>query len=355
MACSDSHSASDAAFVPVHGPARRGPQPAGEALRALPMAIVYFTDRCNSRCISCDHWRHGQRDMRLDELAGQLPSLAALGTRVVLVSGGEPLLNPQWEAMARLLRGQGLRLWLLSAGLALAKQADAVAELFESVTVSLDGSSRRSYAAIRGVDAFDAVCLGVLEAVQRGVPVSLRVTVQRANHTELSRLVQLARELGASGISFLAADSGSTQAFGRAPQADAGSDIALRREDLPALAAALDTLEREHAEDFASGFIAEPPAKLRRLLDHARATCGEGAFPPVRCNAPAFSAVLEADGALRPCFFIPGPPGLPSPLAQALNAPAMLALRADIQAGRRPECERCVCAKWRDPDQVDWP
>lgn len=350
MACSD------AAFVPVHGPARQGPQPAGEPLPALPLAIVYFTDRCNSRCISCDHWRHGQRDMGLDELAAQLPSLAALGSRVVLVSGGEPLLNPQWEAMARLLRGQGLRLWLLTAGLALAKHADAVAELFESVTVSLDGSSRRSYAAIRGVDAFDAVCLGVLEAVQRGVPVNLRVTVQRANHTELSALVTLARELGASSISFLAADVTTTQAFGRTAPAASGEGIALRPEDLPGLAAELDRLERKHAEGFASGFIAESPAKLRRLLAHAQAGCGQGAFPPVRCNAPEFSAVLEADGALRPCFFIPGPPGPPpASLAQGLNTPAMQALRADIRGQRRPECARCVCAKWRDPGQAEWP
>ena len=37
--------------------------------------------------------------------------------RVVLISGGEPLLNPQWPEIAALLKAQGLKLWLLTSGL----------------------------------------------------------------------------------------------------------------------------------------------------------------------------------------------------------------------------------------------
>ena len=58
--------------------------------------------------------------------------------------------------------------------------------------------------------------------------------------------------------------------------------------------------------DFRSGFIAESPAKLRGIRDYFAALCGQGEFPPVRCNAPEFSAVVEST-ARGPCFFIPGP------------------------------------------------
>ena len=324
----------------------------GSPLHALPLATLYLTERCNSRCVSCDYWRHGRRDMGLDEVALLLPGFKALGTKVVLVSGGEPLLHPQWAEIAQLLRAQGLRLWLLSAGLALAKHAGRVAELFESLTVSLDGSTRASYAAIRGVDAFDKVCEGIRAAAGLGMAVGLRVTVQRANFAELSGLVKLARELGAASISFLAADVSSGEAFGRLDEEE-GSDagIALRAEDLPALAEVLDVLERDHAADFASGFILESPAKLRRLHAYYRALCGLGDFPPVRCNAPEFSAVVEADGGLRPCFFIAGTEKTWD-IAAGLNTPAMKGLRADVRAGGRSECERCVCAKWRDPAEA---
>ncbi len=318
-------------------------------LRSLPLVTLYLTERCNSRCVSCDYWRHGRRDMDLDAVQQLLPEMAALGTRVVLVSGGEPLLHPQWAEIARLLRSQGLRLWLLSSGLALAKHAAEVGALFESVTVSLDSSCRASYAAIRGVDAFEVVCTGIRAAIQCGVPVGLRVTVQRSNFHELPQLVQLARDLGVASISFLAADTSNTQSFGRQQDETPADGVALRDTDLTGLAAALDALERDHAEDFRSGLIQESPAKLRRIHDHYRAVCGLGDFPPVRCNAPEFSAVVEADGSLRPCFFIAGAGAhVGLGLEEGLNTPGQQRLRTAIRAGRHAECTRCVCAKWRD-------
>lgn len=321
---------------------------AAPALGRLQLATLYLTERCNSRCVSCDYWRHGRRDIDLDTVRQLLPGLAELGVGTVLVSGGEPLLHPHWPEIAALLRGQGLRLWLLTAGLALAKHAPEVARAFEQVTVSLDGATAESYARIRGLDAFEAVCAGVRAAVREGTRVGLRVTVQRGNAAELPRLVALAHELGASDISFLAADTAHDEAFGR--HAAPAPEVALRAEDLPVLTASIDTLLRLHADDLASGFIAESPAKLRRIEAHFSAQLGRGEAPPVRCNAPEHSVVIEADGRLRPCFFIAGPVGA-SPvagdgLAAALNALPYRRLRAAIQAGERPECGRCVCAKW---------
>lgn len=309
----------------------------------LALATLYLTERCNSRCVSCDYWRHGRRDIDIETVREMVPGLRELGTPVILVSGGEPLMHPQWAEIAALLRSQGHRLWLLTAGLALAKQAAEVARLFEQVTVSLDGSTAASYAAIRGRDAFEAVCAGIRAAVRAGMEVRLRVTVQRGNAGELVALVALARRLGVAGISFLAADVGHAQAFGR--HGDVALDaVALRAEDLPVLARSLDALD---PADFASGFIAESPAKLRRIEAHCRALLGLGDAPPVRCNAPEHSVVIEADGGLRPCFFIAGASrGGGAGLVDALNSAPQRRLRAAIRAGNRPECARCVCSKW---------
>ena len=145
-------------------------------LHRLPLATLYLTERCNSRCVSCDYWRHGRFDMNLEAVKRLLPSLERLGTQVVLLSGGEPLLNPEWAAIAELLRDAGLKLWLLTSGLSLAKHARRASELFHTVTVSLDGTDRRTYQAIRGLDAFDKVCDGVRAAASHGIAPSIRVT-----------------------------------------------------------------------------------------------------------------------------------------------------------------------------------
>jgi MoaA/NifB/PqqE/SkfB family radical SAM enzyme len=320
------------------------------ALGALPLVTLYLTDRCNSRCVTCDYWRHGRTNLTLAALRDLLPALAALETRVVLLSGGEPLLNPEWAEIARVLGSHGLKPWLLTSGLSLAKHASRAARLFDSITVSLDGTVPATYAAIRGLDAFDKVCEGIEAASAAGAAVTVRVTLQRANYRELPRFVALARGLGAVQVSFLAVDVGNAHAFARSGPVHAG--LALEAEDLPVLGALIAALERDAAADFDRGFIAEPPRKLRRILAYFAALRGAGPFPPVRCNAPEFSAVVTAGGQVQPCFFIPAPePADPArDLGARLNSPALRALRASIAAGQRAECERCVCSMWRDPD-----
>src|SRR5215475_12670931 len=134
---------------------------AGDRLAALPLAILYVTDRCNSRCITCDYWQYGQTNLPVATARRLAPELRALGAQVVLLSGGEPLLHPHWADVAGALQQAGLRLWLLTAGLSLARHADRVAERCERVTVSLDGATPATYRSIRGVDAFEAVCKGI--------------------------------------------------------------------------------------------------------------------------------------------------------------------------------------------------
>lgn len=331
--------------------------PASGRLSSLPLLTLHLTERCNSKCVSCDYWRHGTSDIDLPTVEALLPELRALGTHTVVLSGGEPLLHPHWAQIAAALRDNGQQLWLLTSGLALAKHASRVVSLFRCVTVSLDGVDPAMYRAIRGVDAFDHVCAGVRAVAAAGRDVGLRVTVQRSNYHALSDFVRLTHQLGARQVSFLAADVGNPHAFGRRegnlPQ------IALSASDLDIFAHALDALERDHAIDFQSGFIAERPAKLRKILQYYAALCGLGQFSAPRCNAPEFSAVVGTRGDAAPCFFIPGPskgqsmaPSLANGLINCLNDPAMIELRSSIRAGRRPECTTCVCSLWREPHQL---
>jgi MoaA/NifB/PqqE/SkfB family radical SAM enzyme len=321
-------------------------------LLRLPLLTLYVSERCNSRCVTCDYWRHGRVDMDLESIVRLLPGLEQLGTQVVMLSGGEPLLNPEWESIAQLLRSKGLKVWLLTSGLSLAKHARAAAQMFDAITVSLDGTDRETYAAIRGLDAFDKVCEGIRAAAGHGVAPGLRVTLQRSNYRQLPAFIELARTLGAARVSFLAVDVANPHAFGRN---DAfGAEMALREQDLPILDELLRDLERHRAPDFRSGFIAESPQKLRHILQYFAAICRRAAYPPVRCNAPEFSAVIAANGRVQPCFFIPGPLDAP-PVAdfpQALNSGPMSALREEIRAGGRRECRTCVCSMWRDPAGV---
>jgi MoaA/NifB/PqqE/SkfB family radical SAM enzyme len=110
----------------------------------LPLVTLYLTERCNSRCVTCDYWRHGRADMTLAAVQKLLPSLRRLRTQVALLSGGEPLLNPDWPAIAETLREAAIKPWLLTSGLSLQKHARRAAALFDASTVSLDGTDAKT-------------------------------------------------------------------------------------------------------------------------------------------------------------------------------------------------------------------
>jgi MoaA/NifB/PqqE/SkfB family radical SAM enzyme len=109
-------------------------------------------------------------------------------------------------------------------------------------------------------------------------------------------------------------------------------------------------LEQHRAADFESGFIAESPAKMRRLQQYFAAVQGTSAYPPVHCNAPEFSAVVGVRGTVQPCFFIAGPKSAANDgdLEHVLNQPEMIDLRNSIRAGQRAECVGCVCSLYRE-------
>ena len=312
---------------------------AGDRIHALPLAIVYITDRCNSRCIMCDYWQYGQTFISRDYASALAQEFDRLQTKWILLSGGEPLLHPQWAEIAHVLSAGRRQLWLLTAGLALKRHADIAASLCKKITVSLDAATPEVYRSIRGVDAWEEVCNGIRAVVERNKDVSIRCTIQRQNFQQLPELIELAHNLGVTQISFLAVDVLTHVAFAR--KEEIMSNLALDQDDLPVFDQVLADISKRFALDFESGFIAETPAKLRGLRQYFAALHDLNDFPPVRCNAPRFSAVFTADGSIQPCFFI-------SPSQKlGINEPTLLSLRRDIRTGQRVECKTCVCSMYR--------
>ncbi|MFI5178798.1 MAG: radical SAM protein [Vicinamibacterales bacterium] len=317
----------------------------------LPLVIVYPTSRCNSRCVSCDWWKQsGAGDLSLREIDGLAGSLPSLGTKLVVFSGGEPLLRPEVFEMAALFEGRGLTLHLLTSGILLERFAERVAHHFARVSVSLDATTEALYERIRGVAALGTVARGVakLRAIAPRIPVTARATLHRENFTELPRLVDCAKAMGLDGISFLSADV-SSGAFGRDERPDP-SLLALGPEEICAFEQVVERTIAAYQRDFASGFIAESPDRLRRLPQYYAALAGARPFPPVSCNAPWVSVVVEANGSVRPCFFHE-PVGnvRTTPLAEIVGQ-NLRAFRQSLDVSADPVCTRCVCslkAGWR--------
>jgi len=318
----------------------------------LPLLVFFPTSRCNSRCVSCDWWRSsGADDLSLAEIATLAESLPPLGARLVVFSGGEPLLRPDVFEAARLFRANGLRLHLLTSGVLLEKCAPEVAAQFSRVIVSLDASTDALYHDIRGVSALNLVEKGVarLRRIAPAIPVTARATLHRMNFRELPRLIDHAKAMALDGISFLPADV-SSSAFGRSGPRPANG-LLLDDGEIDECAAIVERTIAERPGEFESGFIAESPAKLRRIPQYYDALARGRRFPPTGCNAPWVSAVIEANGAVRPCFFHEPIGSIRDAPLATLVARELRRFRQTLDVATDPVCGKCVCSTkvgWRN-------
>ncbi|MBI3969500.1 MAG: radical SAM protein, partial [Chloroflexi bacterium] len=260
-------------------------------LHTLPIVVLMPHSRCNCRCVMCDIWKANQtgRELDRDVLEREVATLRRLGVRWVVLSGGEALMHSNLWALCEVIRSLPAKITLLSTGLLLERHAVEVVRACDEVIVSLDGS-RDVHDAIRNVPrAYDRLAAGVtaLRAVDPRFRVAARCVVQRRNFADLPNVIAAARELGLDQISFLAVDATST-AFNRpAPwDGDRAADVTLAPAEATELARILEETFVRRAADFADGFVAESPDKLRRLPRYFAALNGDGEFPETVCNAP---------------------------------------------------------------------
>jgi MoaA/NifB/PqqE/SkfB family radical SAM enzyme len=327
-------------------------------IHTLPVLVIFPHNQCNCRCVMCDIWRIREaRELTPSDLEQQISSFRELGVRWVVFSGGEPQLNEKWSWLAAMLRASGCRITLLTAGLLLKSQAQVVVESVDDVTVSLDGPLPVHNHVRRIPEAFERLRVGVnaVHHLRPDMPVRARCTVQKANRSSLRAVVQSAKELGLTSISFLAADLTSS-AFNR-PEGwlpDRVRHVVLRPEEVDELDAEVERLIQENHADLDSGFVVENPAKLRRIVQHFRAHFKQAESVAPRCNAPWVSAVIEATGDVRPCFFHPVVGNIHRQrLLDIVNGPDALQFRANLDISTNPICRNCVCSLYLAPEQRD--
>jgi MoaA/NifB/PqqE/SkfB family radical SAM enzyme len=247
--------------------------------------------------------------------------------------------------LARRLRAAGIRTTLLTTGLLLERRAAEVARDLDDVIVSLDGPPEVHDRIRRVPRAFERLAEGVraIARLDPDFPIAARCTVQRENAGALRATVDAARGLGLRSISFLAADLTST-AFNR-PDGwgpERRTEVGLDEAGAECLDAEIEALI---AAEAGRGFVLEGPEKLRRIALHFRAALGRAEPVAPRCNAPWVSAVVEADGTVRPCFFHAPIGSLRGrTLAEVVNGPEAVAFRERLDVARDPTCRRCVCS-----------
>ena len=318
-------------------------------IASLPILILNAHSLCNCRCVMCDIWKRDTKEqIRAEDLERHRVSMQNLGVRHVVLTGGEPLLHNDLAALCNFFRDQKIRLTLLTTGLLLLKRAEEVATLFDDVIISIDGP-QEIHDSIRRVNgAYDLIRRGVaaVRSHSPSLPMTCRTTVQKTNHRHLLATVDAVKALGLDSISFLAVDL-TSEAFNRPLiwPGEKQSQIGLSNEEVAALEIEVEQLIVVYEADIRFEFIAESPAKLRRIPRRFREHLGQIHPEAPICNAPWVSAVIEIDGSVRPCFFHRSVGSITtSTLEEVVNGEAAWKFRQSLDVETNATCQKCVCS-----------
>lgn len=317
----------------------------------LPLVTINLTTRCNSRCLTCDFWRVQDRaDLALSGIKNIADSVKRLSIKTFNLSGGEPLLHPDFTAAVEILSGTKAKLQLVTNGVLLGRYAFFVSRFFSKVFVSLDGSTPELYRKVRGVDAFKEVVKGVrmLKKFNPSMVVIARTIIQKSNYSDLISIIKTAKDMMADHISFQAADMSSFN-FGRneAPGQEDMGRILLDENDLDCFRRIIDNLKRNYPFYFSSGFIIDKLNNLSNICNYYKAMTGKKEFLSVHCNLPWVSAVVDADGRIQPCCFLRRNIGNidSESFENIIRSPKMIKTRRDIKRTRDSVCRRCVFSR----------
>ena len=72
--------------------------------------------KCNLACTYCNEFDDVSQPVPTEEMLRRVDKLAELGTTIVTISGGEPLLHPELEEIVRRIRSHGMLATLITNG-----------------------------------------------------------------------------------------------------------------------------------------------------------------------------------------------------------------------------------------------
>ena len=238
---------------------------------------IETTSRCNLRCKFC-YLNHSDEDeLSTEEIIDYLDQLAALGSLLLSLTGGEPLLRKDFWEIARHAHDLGFAINLKTNGTLIdEKAADQIADLnFYRVDISLLGATPEVHDRITQVQgSLERTLSGVTRLREKGIKVFLMSTIIRDNLPEFVQIKELADKMDA----YLA----STPLV--YPKNDAGTEPLLYR------------LTDEELADYFKTTL--EPHSIKVL-------CPDTQAEPLICQAGRTDISINSKGKVYPCLAFP--------------------------------------------------
>ena len=165
-----------------------------------------MTRACNLACVHCRAGACTEADPeQLSPAEGKqlIDGIRKVGTPILIMTGGEPLLRPDFYELAQYGIKSGMRVVLATNGTLVDRgTAQEISKVgIARVSISLDGPTAQEHDAFRKIPgAFDAALEGIANLRSASVPVQVNTTLTKRNREKLSEIMRLAKSIDASAF-----------------------------------------------------------------------------------------------------------------------------------------------------------
>ncbi|MFO0631662.1 MAG: radical SAM protein [Nannocystaceae bacterium] len=172
-------------------------------------ALIKVGYACNEHCSFCHTQPLREVQGEPAEIEAKIRRAAALGHRMVVLSGGEPTIRPELVRWARLVASLGLELGLVTNGLVLS-YPEVLARLLDArlryVYMSLHAGVADVHDRIVRAESFAIACTALDRLQGRGLALTVNCVVTRQNLAHLRSLVDRAQAWPDAVIKFSATE-----------------------------------------------------------------------------------------------------------------------------------------------------
>jgi MoaA/NifB/PqqE/SkfB family radical SAM enzyme len=155
--------------------------------------------RCNLSCRYCNEYDDHSPPVPIDEVLRRVDCLADLGTGIITISGGEPLLHPYLDAVISHIRRRGAIATLITNGYLLTR--DRIRRLnragLDHLQISID-NALPDEVSVKSLKVLDQKLRWLAEDAEFDVTVNSVVGAGVRNPSDALTIAQRARELGFS-------------------------------------------------------------------------------------------------------------------------------------------------------------
>lgn len=169
----------------------------------IPSLISWnLTRMCNLKCPHCymEAGKKAANELRLEECLSLIDEMKSLGTEMVILTGGEPLLRKDIYDIAKYASQQGMWVVMGTNGVLVTdKVAQKMVECgVRGVGISIDSIDPQKHNSFRGGPNSWEHSVKALEICKaNGLEVLVQTTIMEMNYDEVPQLIEFAKEKGA--------------------------------------------------------------------------------------------------------------------------------------------------------------